>query len=68
MKKIVRKSHEKEIAYKLSKKVAQTKLGGGYFSPPVQIGLTIKQVPTLGQFTVDKLKLQGYCSKGPRDG
>ena len=35
MKKIVRKSHEKEIAYELSKNVTQTKLGGGgYFSPP----------------------------------
>ena len=36
MKKIVGKSHKKEIAYKLSKKVTQTKLGGG---SPVQIGL-----------------------------
>ena len=41
MKKIVRKSHEKEIAYELSKKVTQTKLGGGgaILAPPVQIGL-----------------------------
>ena len=42
MKEIVRKSHEKEIAYELSKKSYPDKTGrGGYFSPPpVQIGLT----------------------------
>ena len=41
MKKIVRKSHEKEIAYKLSKKkLLRQDWEGGYFSPPpVQIGL-----------------------------
>ena len=39
MKKIVRKSHEKEIAYELSKKVTQIKLGGAILAPAVKIGL-----------------------------
>ena len=41
MKKIIKIRHEKEIAYELSKKVTQTKLGGGAIlaPPPVQIGL-----------------------------
>ena len=34
MKKIVRKSHKKEIAYELSTKVTQTKLGGGAILAP----------------------------------
>ena len=49
MKKIVRKSHEKEIAYELSKKnYADKTEREGYFSPPppVQIGLKSK---TFGQ-------------------
>ena len=59
MKKIVRKSHKKEVAYKLSKKVTQTKMGeGGYFSPPVQIGLTLSSLggpnqPPSGVLSVD---------------
>ena len=58
MKKIARKSHEKEIAYELSKKVTQTKLGGGgYFSPPpVQIGLK----PSTSSKSAYRQNLNGY--------
>ena len=48
MKKIVRKSPEKEIAYELSKKVTQTKLGGGLFpgTDRVKIAMSYQNLRT----------------------
>ena len=66
MKRIARRSHEKEIAHELSKESYPDKTGkGGYFSlPPVQIELTEtsisyrKQLVRNGKHNVSKFKKQ----------